>query len=797
MFLPFIVVYLLLRAYRDRRYLQSLAERFGWLPRTLQGTGGISIWLHAVSVGEVLSSFRLIERLRTEYPALSVYVSSTTLAGKALAKEKLAGLASGVFYAPLDYGFVVRKILRSLRPSLVIVVETEIWPNLYREIKRSGAGLLIVNGRISDRAMPRYASLAWFLRPVLSLPDAILLQNDIAAGRYLELGAPPERARVVGNLKYDFDPGRSKPPAVVLSLLRRIQAWPVWIAASTMPPAGSGDVDEDEVVLDTFVRLAERHPRLLLILVPRRPERFESAAASLRARGSYFLRRSQLTDESVLPLPGVLLLDSIGELSGLFSVGDVVFMGGTLAQRGGHNVLEPAFFGCPVIVGPHMENFPDIAAELINGGGLVRISKPSELESRIHSLLNDPLYRGRIGERARELAIAKRGATDQALGEIGRLLEISVPRTLRPIFVRALLWPLVQLWRVGLALDRMSAHPKRLLTPVVSVGGIGAGGAGKTPLVLHLTESLKTDGRKPAILTRGYRRRHPERSTILAPGEEAPVSATGDEAQLFLRAAAVPVGIGANRYATGVLLENRFHPDVILLDDGFQHWRLARSVDIVLIDALDPFAGDALLPLGRLREPLTALERADVFLITRAVPGSATAGIERRLRELNPVAQIFRSRVVPLNWVNIQTGETLVPSAITSKAALAFCGLANPASFWQTLSELGCRPAERRAFADHYIYGSGDIASLAGLARSAGCEVLLTTEKDRMNLPEGTANAVSDLDLLYLKIGIRIEDEPLLIALLDEKLGKKVQPKYSTGRPSAFLSADRRNHACS
>jgi 3-deoxy-D-manno-octulosonic-acid transferase len=191
--------------------------------------------------------------------------------------------------------WIVRRVLRRLRPGLVIVLETEIWPNLWREAKRSGASLLVVNGRLSDRAYPRYRRLSWFFAPLLSLPDEILAQSAVARDRYIELGAPAGRVRHAGNLKYDFAAGETPPPAPVVDLLRRLPEKPrVWIAASTMPPRRGGDIDEDEAVLAAFLALAPRHPRLLLIHVPRRPERFDAAARIFEAAGVPLVRRSRL-----------------------------------------------------------------------------------------------------------------------------------------------------------------------------------------------------------------------------------------------------------------------------------------------------------------------------------------------------------------------------------------------------------------------------------------------------------------------------------------------------------------------
>jgi len=207
------------------------------LPRSLRQTAAGAIWLHAVSVGEVLSSLELLRRLRAGFPSTPLFVSTTTLAGRALAEEKLASLADGIFYAPVDLVWVVRRVLRALRPWMVVIAETEIWPNLFREVKRAGCGLVIVNGRISDRAAPRYQRLRWFFRHVLGWPDAILTQSEAIRQRYLGLGAPPEKVFTAGNLKYDFEPRAQSASFVRLSGSARL-----WIAASTMPPAGQQDL---------------------------------------------------------------------------------------------------------------------------------------------------------------------------------------------------------------------------------------------------------------------------------------------------------------------------------------------------------------------------------------------------------------------------------------------------------------------------------------------------------------------------------------------------------------------------
>ena len=757
-------MYLLLRGFKDRRYLKSLVERLGFLPRSYRQTSQGAIWLHAVSVGEVLASAALVRELRARLAGAPLFISASTVAGKAAAEDKLGALADGVFYAPIDYCFAVRRVLRTIRPRVVVVLETEIWPNLYRETKRAGCGLIVVNGRISDRAMPRYRNLRWFFGPVLGLADAILVQSALNRSRFLELGAPADKVQLAGNLKYDFDPRSQQPPTAILAFFERVKPAEVWIAASTMPPAAAGDPDEDDAVIAAFREVAESHPGLLLVLAPRKPERFDRAAEALARAGIAFTRRSEMTGGS-----SALLLDSIGELGSLFGLADVVFMGGTLAQRGGHNVLEPAFFGKPVIVGPHMENFAEIASKFAQAGALVPIGNAVELAGAVRGLLEDAPRRERIGAAARTAAESERGATARAAGEIARLYAASLPRYRPAAPVLIALWPLSRLWLAGGAvkrrLDRM--RQSRLATPVISIGGLAVGGTGKTPLVLWLAERLKERGHQPAILTRGYRRRATERYTVIAPGEHAPAERTGDEAQMYVRAGIGPLGIGADRAGVGRLIEERFAPQVFLLDDGFQHGRLARSLDIVVLDALDPFGGGAPIPLGRLRESLAALGRADAIVVTRTAPGENAAAIEARVRKYNAKAPVFRSSVAVRGW-RVAAGEV---ASLPPRVA-AFCGLGNPDSFWRTLRELGIAPAWRRAFGDHHRYSRQQLAGMAAEARAAGAEALLTTEKDAANLGAGWQEAVRGLAVLWLEIGIEIDQAETLIKLAEAPLSR-------------------------
>ncbi|HVP49541.1 MAG TPA: tetraacyldisaccharide 4'-kinase [Bryobacteraceae bacterium] len=762
--LPVVLAYFFVRSARNLAYFPSIWQRLGFLSRSFIQTVPGAIWLHAVSVGEVLSVIELVRRLRSEFPRAPIFVSTATLAGRATAREKLSGLATGVFYAPLDHVFAVRRVLRTLQPALVIVVETEIWPNLFREAKRAGCGLIVVNGRISDRTWRRYRLLRWFFRHAMSWPDAVLAQSATMRERYLSVGTPAQRVRVGGNLKYDFVPRESDSQSPVRRFIEGLRPAEVWIAAST-------DVDEENPVIEVFQHLARQHTRLLLVIAPRKPERFDAVAAKLERTAARFVRRSDL--RVPLELPAVLLLDSMGELSGLFPLANIVFMGGTLALRGGHNILEPAFFARPVICGPHMENFREIAEQFRAAGAFVEIEAAAQLAGAVDGLLKDRSRAADVGRRALECAEANRGATEKAIAAVREITADACPR-FRPNFAEFwFYWPLSWLWRLGGAWKRRRdlRRRRKLDAAVVSVGNLTMGGTGKTPLVLYLAEEMRRAGHRPGILTRGHGRHSLEKHLILEPGAHVPVSQSGDEAQMFLRAGVAALGIGSDRFVTGRMLEERFGADVLILDDGFQHVRLARQADIVLIDAIRPFGGGEVFPLGWLREPLEALARAEIIVITRSECVRGTFDLKCAIRRYNGQAPIFYARAVPEYWVEAGSGRQ-VPELTVSRVG-AFCGLGNPESFWCSLEEIGLETVQRVSFDDHHTYRAREVHRMAQQFVAAKAEAAITTEKDVINLGEGNAGLFAPLPLYWLKIRTAIDREAEFLELIERRLGAR------------------------
>jgi tetraacyldisaccharide 4'-kinase len=775
--LPLVLLYWAWRGLRNRAYWASLLERFGFLPSSFTQTGQGAIWLHAVSVGEVLGALELVGGLRAAFPRTRIFVSTGTLAGRATAQAKLDGLVAGVFFAPIDYVFAVRRVLRSLRPAVVLVVETEIWPNLFRECQRTGAGLAVLNGRISDRAFPRYRRWAWFFGAVWSV-DRIQVQSAEMRERYLALGAPPERVEVAGNFKYDFAARAAAADSPVRHWLAARQPAAVWIAASTMPVAEADDVDEDRCVVESWLQLAARHPGLVLIWAPRKPERFDLVAQKLEAAGVSYQRRSQIPDTAAGEAGDksrVLLLDTIGELSGLFDIADVVFMGGTLARRGGHNILEPALFAKPVIAGPHMENFTAIAEEFRQAGAVAEIAGPDELAETVSELLEDPERRRELGRRALGAAEARRGATARALAAVRELYATHLP-----VYRPAWPWyPLARLlagaWAIGSRRrqKRQQRAARSLPVPVISAGNLTMGGTGKTPCVLWLAAGLIERGHVPGILTRGYGRISPEPISVLGPGAQASPAETGDEPQIFLRSGLAPVGIGADRFRAGQLLLARFPSvDRILLDDGLQHCKLERAVNLVLVDALDPFGGGSVFPLGRLREPLDALARADIFLITRTDLSDGVPALERAIRARNARAPIFHAVTHPRAWVEAASGREYDPAAAPLDHPAAFCGLGNPQSFRQSLNTLSIQPVDWVRFPDHHRYRPAELKRMGRWLRDAGARALVTTEKDAVNLCEDFACLLAPLPLFYLRIALEIARRDELLEAIEQRIAR-------------------------
>jgi 3-deoxy-D-manno-octulosonic-acid transferase len=398
---------------RHGKYRAGLAERLGWVPRRvrLPGEREPAIWVHAVSVGEVLAVASLVEELQRRLPEHRIFVSTTTDTGQALALKRFG--EANVLYFPMDFAFAIRTYLRLLRPRMVVIAETEFWPNFMRLAHASGARIAVVNARISDRSWPSYRRFRRFLRKVLVNVDLFLAQTPEDAARLQDIGANPERVRVAGNLKFDIP--APAPPVIVESLRKSIAvsgAGPALVCGSTVD-------GEEPLLLKAFENLLVQHPRAVMILAPRHPERFPAVAALLEQMSIRFWRRSLWNGEALTG--GVLLLDTIGELAALYALADIAFVGGSLVPRGGHNIIEPAQHGVATVVGNHTENFRDIVG-LFHGRDAVRIVGPAELPLVLLELLANHAERIALGKRAAETLRLQTGATARTAVELLELL---------------------------------------------------------------------------------------------------------------------------------------------------------------------------------------------------------------------------------------------------------------------------------------------------------------------------------------------------------------------------------------
>lgn len=404
--------YWLYQFLRHGKYGRGFSERLGGVPARL-GTSTVRvIWIHAVSLGEVLAVSRLVAEMRQAFPQHRIVVSTTTDTGQDLARKRFG--KENVFYFPMDFTFAIRPYLRALKPELVILAETEFWPNFLRLVASSGAGIAVVNARISDRSWPRYLRFRGALKKMLARVDLFLAQTPQDADRLQSIGADPTRIHVAGNLKFDVPV--SSTPVIVETLRQSLtaeKAFPVLVCGSTVE-------DEERPLLKAFENLRVGHPRAVMILAPRHPERFDAVANLVKELGIVLHRRSEWHDE---PLAGnVLLVDTIGELAALYGLADIAFVGGSLVPRGGHNIIEPAQHGVAIVTGNHTENFRDIVG-LFRSHDAVRIVGLAELPLTLMQLAENTAERIALGRRARETMQSQMGATAKTLDALRGLLK--------------------------------------------------------------------------------------------------------------------------------------------------------------------------------------------------------------------------------------------------------------------------------------------------------------------------------------------------------------------------------------
>ncbi len=407
----FLLPHFILRMLRRGGYGRDFAQRFGWYQSAEAArldAPGRPIWIQAVSVGELAVAFSFMEEVRRRDPAARFVLTTNTSTGHLLAVKKIQA-PDVTLYFPIDVPWVMPRVLRRIRPSAVVLIENEMWPNLIRYARKQGIRSIMINGRISEHSFRGYRKIRFITRRLLPQIHWFCVQSAADRDRLLALGAPAERLELTGSAKYDIEPTSPTAEVRARALLAKIgvqPGQPVLVGGSTWD-------GEEEALLDIVQEARPAHPDVMLVLVPRHAERRDEVLAEIRKRGMTVVQRSQFPDTAgpVSPRPDVLLVDTTGELRGFYAASDIVFVGKSLTQTGGQNPIEPAMDGKPIVVGPHMENFPAIAQDFLEARAYAQAQDAGELKALILRLLVDPAERSRLGRAASALVARKAGAT--------------------------------------------------------------------------------------------------------------------------------------------------------------------------------------------------------------------------------------------------------------------------------------------------------------------------------------------------------------------------------------------------
>ncbi|MDO9351365.1 MAG: 3-deoxy-D-manno-octulosonic acid transferase [Deltaproteobacteria bacterium] len=408
-FLILHIPYLLLQSLLRKRPQNQLKERLGSFPDL---SSKKPIWIHAASVGEILCSIPLLKRIKKEVPDCEIVLTTMTSTGNETAK-KLIPEADRILFFPMDHPFIIRRAIRKIGPRLLLIAETELWPNLLRSCGRKQIPVVLFNGRISEKSFRGYLLLKSFFKRCMKDISLFLMQTEEDRSRIIEIGAPPERTGVAGNIKFDqFFPSLTREATVGLSGSLGLQGNEIILIA------GSTHQGEEEIFIRLFRDLRKADPHLILILAPRHLDRLDEVEKVLRNEGLSWKRRSSLSGQDRKEISGVILLDTMGELMRLYSLGTIVFIGGSLVPVGGHNPLEPLFFKKCVLFGPHMFNFLEISRRLIAEGGAILVNDREELSSQLKRLLSDEKARNEVGENGYRFLQKHRGATERIFEKI-------------------------------------------------------------------------------------------------------------------------------------------------------------------------------------------------------------------------------------------------------------------------------------------------------------------------------------------------------------------------------------------
>lgn len=768
------------------------------------------VWIHGASVGEIVATSPLVKQIRKEMPDRPILVSAFTVGGYNMAKQIIPE-ADAIIFFPLDLPFVAESMVRRIHPGVFMPVETELWPNFLRAIRERHIPVMMVNGRISEKSVKTYRYLYGIWDDMLNTVSRFCMQSSIDADYIAHLGADKNKIFVTGNTKFDqtYAEVTAEDLAKYNLEFGLRESYPVIVAGSTHP-------GEEEVVLEAFKKVRSQYKDARLIIAPRKTARAEEISRMAAKFGFETGFRSKMKEmEGERPVYPVILLDTIGELGRIYALGDVVFVGGSFSGTGGHNVLEPAAHAKPILVGPSMQNFKDSYALLSKVKACKMVATKEELASEMLDILNNDERRKQMGDACIQVIQENRGADVKSIYYLKELLELTrVPAKEYPVYpintrnmsdegggglrhtdafiqhiyqvayspkrslTDYLLLGTLRLMsyvyefgvRCKLALYNCGIYSaEKLPCTVISIGNITVGGTGKTPTAQKVAEHIRDLGYKVVILNRGYRSHWDKEIGVVSDGNKIFMTAyeSGDEAYLMAKTLpGVSVIIGKNRAVTGRYAVEKLKAEVIIMDDGYQHWHLQRDLDVVLVDTLNMFGNGCVLPRGTLREPLENLKRADLFLLTKTDQSSKISNLQVRntIKQYSGDAPVVESIHHPKNFVEIADWYKGIAQnfkdleELKGKDVMVFSAIGNPSSFEQTLSGIGLNILESVRYPDHHDYGMLEMQYINERASSLKAVAMVATAKDAVKIPTEFIYSAREIPLYILNMDIQITD---------------------------------------
>ena len=817
-----IIPVFMVRSVREKGFVERIKQSLGFIPaHALDKVAKKNcIWVHAASVGEIVATSPLIKEFRKEFPKSPILVSVVTNSGYEMANRIIKD-ADSIIYFPLDLPWLAAHMLRRVSPMIFLPVETELWPNFLKAAREMHIPVMMVNGRISDKSVKQYHHLHSLLKDMIGTVTKFAMQSPIDADYIKQLGANPKLVVVTGNTKFDqtyTDVSAEEKQQLVAEL--------GLTGSSGIFLAGSTHKGEEEYVLQAFDAVRQEYPDTKLVIAPRETLRTEEALSICRQHGYKVQTRTALQKN-----PGtdhdVVIVNTIGELGKIYSVGDVVYVGGSLIPHGGHNILEPAAHGKAIIVGHHMFNFKDTHVLFTKRNACITVNNADELTVQTLALFHDADRRHQMEQETLAIVRENKGASRKSaviLHEVvnaaeeerlqsGKIKSTEKVENFQTYFfqlvhgrethgvvltiVKALLYvfSLIYGWLVNVKLMgyRVSVFKqKKLDCCVISLGNITVGGTGKTPTAQRLAKDIRDMGYRVVILNRGYRAKWRGDVGIVSDGRELQMTAAeaGDEAYMLAKHLPdVPVLIGAERAKTGQYAIDHFGAEVAILDDGYQHWQLMRDMDILLVDAVNVFGNGYMLPRGTLREQVSHMNRADVCLMTKvdqAREGSCEY-IRETMQRYNPEALIVESIHQPrclvdlLDWNENISSEGIDISELKDMRVMAVSAIGNPASFEQTLSNIGAVIIESLRFPDHHDYTIEEMNDAIDQAQRQGAEAIVITEKDAVKVPQlhrDTMRAKSPIPVYVVSVEVTFKKgNAEFLELVKAELEKKINAK--------------------